>query len=172
MANRRQGTHQTKERGQVRGSRRKLRRQKGTGNARVGDIKSPLFRGGGRVFGPRPRSYGGKLNQKVKLLARKSVLTYKAQSSDILVLEPFSFASPKTKNYIAMLQALSFIDQKTLLILPGLDKNLVLSSRNLKKAKVLCVDHINTYDLLNANKVLIVETAIASMLGNLNKSVK
>ncbi|MBX9889705.1 MAG: 50S ribosomal protein L4 [Amoebophilaceae bacterium] len=167
LANQRQGTHKTKERSDVRGSRRKIKKQKGTGGARAGDIKSPIFRGGGRIFGPRPRSYAFKLNQKVKKLARRSVLTYKARENNIFVLEPFSFDEPKTKNYLAMLQSLSFLEDKTLLILPGADKNLVLSSRNIKKAKVVCVDHLNTYDLLNTKKLLIVETAIESIVQKL-----
>ena len=167
LANQRQGTHKTKERSDVRGSRRKIKRQKGTGGARAGDIKSPIFRGGGRIFGPRPRSYAFKLNQKVKKLARRSVLTYKARENNIFVLENFSFDEPKTKNYLAMLQSLSFLEDKTLLVLPGVDKNLVLSSRNIKKAKVVCVDHLNTYDLLNTKKLLIVETAIESIVQKL-----
>lgn len=167
LASRRQGTHKSKERGEVSGSRRKIKRQKGSGSARAGDIKSPIFRGGGRIFGPRPRDYGFKLNRKVKKLARKSVLTYKARENNISVLEPFSFDVPKTKAYLGMLQSLSFLDEKTLLILPNVDKNMVLSSRNIKKAKVLCVDHVSTYDLLNAKKLLIVESAIEPMVKNL-----
>ncbi len=167
LANQRQGTHKTKERSDVSGSRRKIKKQKGTGTARAGDIKSPIFRGGGRIFGPKPRKYGLKLNQKVKLLARRSAFTYKARENNILVLETFSFEMPKTKNYLNMLQNFSFGDEKTLLIVPSLDKNLVLSSRNLKKAKVLCVDHINTYDLLHTRKLLIVEDAIPQIVKKL-----
>lgn len=167
LANQRQGTHKTKERSEVSGSRRKIKKQKGTGTARAGDIKSPVFRGGGRIFGPKPRKYGLKLNQKVKLLARRSAFTYKARENNILVLETFSFEMPKTKNYLNMLQNFSFGDEKTLLIVPSLDKNLVLSSRNLKKAKVLCVDHINTYDLLHTRKLLIVEDAIPQIVKKL-----
>lgn len=167
LANRRQGTHKSKERGEVSGSRRKIKKQKGTGTARAGDIKSPIFRGGGRIFGPKPRDYGFKLNQKVKKLARKSVLTYKAKENNISVLEPFTFAAVKTKTYMEMLRSLSFLDEKTLLILPNTDINIVLSSRNIKKAKVLCVDHVSTYDLLNAKRLLIVESAIEPMVKKL-----
>ncbi|WP_243018367.1 50S ribosomal protein L4 [Candidatus Cardinium hertigii] len=169
LAARRQGTHQSKERGAVSGSRRKLKRQKGTGTARAGDIKSPLFRGGGRIFGPKPRDYSFKLNRKVKKLARKSVFSYKAQESHICVLEPFSFDTPKTKNYLGMLRNLSFFDEKTLLILPSVDKNIILSSRNLKQTKVVCVDHVNTYDLLHAKKLLIMENAIAPIVEKLSQ---
>ncbi|TDG95305.1 50S ribosomal protein L4 [Cardinium endosymbiont of Culicoides punctatus] len=167
LANRRQGTHKSKERSEVSGSRRKIKKQKGTGTARAGDIKSPIFRGGGRIFGPKPRDYGFKLNQKVKKLARKSVLTYKAKENNISVLEPFTFAAVKTKTYMEMLRSLSFLDEKTLLILPNTDINIVLSSRNIKKAKVLCVDHVSTYDLLNAKRLLIVESAIEPMVKKL-----
>lgn len=167
LANQRQGTHKSKERGEVSGSRRKIKKQKGTGTARAGDIKSPIFRGGGRIFGPKPRDYGFKLNQKVKRLARKSVLTYKARENNIYVLESFSFELPKTKTYLEMLQNLSFLNEKTLLVLPNVDKGIVLSSRNIKKAKVLCVDHVSTYDLLNAKKLLIVESAIEPMVKKL-----
>lgn len=167
LANQRQGTHKSKERGEVSGSRRKIKKQKGTGTARAGDIKSPIFRGGGRIFGPKPRDYGFKLNQKVKRLARKSVLTYKARENNIYVLESFSFEVPKTKAYLEMLQNLSFLNEKTLLVLPNVDKGIVLSSRNIKKAKVICVDHVSTYDLLNAKKLLIVESAIEPMVKKL-----
>ena len=169
LAGRRQGTHQSKERNAVSGSRRKIKRQKGTGTARAGDTKSPIFRGGGRIFGPKPRDYSFKLNRKVKKLARKSAFTYKAKESHISVLESFSFDTPKTKNYLGMLQNLSFLDQKTLLILPNVDKNIVLSSRNIKQTKVLCVDHVNTYDLLQAKKLLIIESAIAPIVEKLTQ---
>ncbi|MEF2229147.1 MAG: 50S ribosomal protein L4 [Candidatus Cardinium sp.] len=167
LAGGRQGTHQSKERGAVSGSRRKIKRQKGTGTARAGDVKSPLFRGGGRIFGPKPRDYSFKLNRKVKKLARKSAFAYKAQASHISVLESFSFDTPKTKNYLGMLQSLSFSDKKTLLILPNVDKNIVLSSRNVKQTKVLCVDHVNTYDLMQAKQLLIMESAIAPIVEKL-----
>ncbi|CCM09929.1 50S ribosomal protein L4 [Cardinium endosymbiont cEper1 of Encarsia pergandiella] len=169
LAGKRQGTHQAKERNAVSGSRRKIKRQKGRGTARAGDIKSPLFRGGGRIFGPRPRDYSFKLNRKVKKLARKSALTYKAKANHISILEPFSFEAPKTKSYLGMLQNLSFLDEKTLLIIPSVDKNIVLSSRNIKQAKVVCVDHVNTYDLLHAKKLLIMETAITPIVEKLTQ---
>lgn len=169
LAGKRQGTHQSKERGAVSGSRRKIKRQKGTGTARAGDTKSPLFRGGGRIFGPRPRDYSFKLNRKVKRLARKSAFTYKAKTSHISILESFSFETPKTKNYLGMLQNLSFLDKKTLLILPSVDKNILLSSRNIKQTKVLCVDHVNTYDLLQAKQLLIMESAIGSIVEKLTQ---
>ncbi len=169
LASRRQGTHQSKERNAVSGSRRKIKRQKGTGTARAGDVKSPLFRGGGRIFGPRPRDYSFKLNRKVKKLARKSAFTYKAKASQISVLEPFSFEAPKTKNYLSMLQNLSFFNEKTLLIMFNVDKNIVLSGRNIKQTKIVCVDHVNTYDLLHAKKLLIMENAIAPIVEKLTQ---
>lgn len=169
LAGKRQGTHQSKERNAVSGSRKKLKRQKGTGTARVGDVKSPLFRGGGRIFGPKPRDYSFKLNRKVKKLARKSAFSYKAKENYISVLEPFSFDTPKTKNYLALLQNLSSFQEKTLLILPSVDKNVVLASRNIKQAKVLCVDHINTYELLHAKKLLIMENAIVPIVQKLTQ---
>lgn len=163
LANRRQGTHKSKERGEVSGSRRKLRRQKGTGNARVGDIKSPLFRGGGRIFGPKPRDYGFKLNLKVKRLARRSALASQAQDGNILILESLLLSESKTRGFVAVLENLSLLDRKVLLVLPKPDRNIVLSSRNVKKVKVICADYINTYDLLNADRLLIVEEALESM---------
>ena len=163
LANKRQGTHKSKERGEISGSTRKIKKQKGTGTARAGSIKSPLFRGGGRVFGPRPKDHGFKLNKKLKQLARKSTLTYKAQEGNITVLEDFTFDTPRTKKYFTMLQGLNFDAQKTLLILPRVDINIVLASRNLSKASVTFVDNINTYDLLNAKKILISEAALAKL---------
>jgi len=133
MANRRQGTHSTKERNAITGSRRKLRRQKGSGAARVGDIKNPIFRGGGRVFGPHPRDYGFKLNKKVKKLARRSALTYKIKDKEVLIVEDFSFNEPKTRNFLEMLGHFDLIDQKTLLVLPETDENILLSARNVQK---------------------------------------
>ena len=160
MANRRQGTHSSKERNAVKGSRRKLKRQKGTGTARVGDIKNPLFRGGGRVFGPEPRVYSFKLNKKVKKLARCSALTYKAKDAELTILEDFSFDAPRTKDYIEMLSNFNLEDKKTLLVLPEKDENIVLSARNLKKTKVILANSLNTYDILNANQILIAESSI------------
>jgi len=160
LANQRQGTHKAKERAEIVGSTRKIKRQKGTGTARAGSIKSPLFRGGGRVFGPRPRNYGFKLNKKLKAIARKSALTYKAQENGIKVLEDFSFEAPKTKEYIQLLSSFELQDKKTLLVLPQVDNNVLLSSRNLSKAKVTTVDALNTYDLLNADELLISESSV------------
>lgn len=169
QANKRQGTHKAKERGEIVGSTRKIKKQKGTGGARAGSIKSPLFKGGGRVFGPRPRDYGFKLNKKVKRLARKSTLTYKAQEQNITILADFSLEAPKTKHYLNMLNSLALADQKTLLVLSDLDNNIVLASRNLQKAKVTVADQINTYDLLNAKRLLISESAIESITKNLSQ---
>ncbi len=169
MANKRQGTHKAKERAEITGSTRKIKKQKGTGTARAGSIKSPLFRGGGRVFGPRPKDYGFKLNKKVKRLARKSTLSYKAKEQHITILADFSFESPKTKYYLHMLNSLAATDQKTLLILSSVDKNVVLASRNLQQAKVILADQINTYDLLNAKRLLISESAVASITQNLSQ---
>ena len=160
LANQRQGTHKAKERGEVNYSTRKIKRQKGTGGARAGSIKSPVFVGGGRVFGPRPRNYGFKLNKKVKDLARMSVLAAKAQENAISVIESFSFEQPKTKSYLALLQALSVSNVKTLLILPEGNDNVYLSSRNVPKAQVTTVDSVNTYDLLNADRLIISESAL------------
>lgn len=160
LANQRQGTSKAKERSEVSGSTRKLKRQKGTGTARSGDINSPVFRGGGRAFGPRPRDYEFKLNKKLRKLARKSALTYKAQENGIVILEDFNFEEAKTKNFVAMLKNLNLEDKKTLLVMPDTDKNLVLSSRNLKKAKVMRAEMLNTYDILNANNVVISESSM------------
>ena len=137
LANQRTGTSKTKERGEITGSRRKIRKQKGSGMARVGDIKNPIFRGGGRTFGPKPRDYDNKLNKKVKRLARKSALTYKAKDNNIIVLEDFTLDTPKTKEYLNVLTNLEQTDNKTLMILPETNKNVYLSSRNIKKAKVV-----------------------------------
>ena len=169
LANKRQGTHKAKERAEIAGSTRKIKKQKGTGTARAGSIKSPLFKGGGRVFGPRPKDYGFKLNKKVKKLARRSALSYKASGHHILILEDFSLDSPKTKRYTNMLHSLALIDHKTLLILSSVDKNLILASRNLQQAKVALADQINTYDLLHARSLLISESALAIITQNLSQ---
>jgi large subunit ribosomal protein L4 len=161
LANQRQGTSKAKERSEVSGSTRKIKRQKGTGTARAGDINSPLMRGGGRVFGPRPRDYEFKLNKKLRRLARKSALTYKAQENSIMILEDFKFEDAKTKNFVAFLKSFNLSDKKTLLVMPDSDNNLVLSSRNLKKAKVTRAEMLNTYDILNANNILIAESSVA-----------
>jgi large subunit ribosomal protein L4 len=168
LANQRQGTHKTKERSEISGSTRKLRRQKGTGFARIGDIKSPLLRGGGRIFGPKPRDYSFKLNKKETRLARKSALAYKAKENNIVVLENFSFEQPKTKQFLAILQKLGLDSTKTLFVLPGLDKVVYLSARNLPKAQVLPAEQINTYAILNAEKLVICEGAIEKIENTLN----
>jgi len=168
LANQRQGTHKSKERADIAGSTRKIKKQKGTGTARAGSIKSPLFRGGGRVFGPSPRDYSFKLNKKVKVLAKKSVLTYKALDKKIAVLEDFKFEAVKTKDYKEFLKVLSLSDKKTLLVLSESDKNVYLSSRNLKGALVKTVDELSTYDLLNADKLLLSESSIEKIENNLN----
>ena len=160
LANQRQGTSKAKERSEVSGSTRKIKRQKGTGTARSGDINSPVMIGGGRVFGPRPRDYEFKLNKKLRRLARKSALSYKAQENNIMILEDFKFEEAKTKNFTAMLKSLNLSDKKTLLVMPDTDKNLVLSTRNLKKAKVTSAEMLNTYDILNANNLLIAESSV------------
>lgn len=160
LANQRQGTHKAKERAEVNRSTRKIKKQKGTGGARAGSLKSPVFVGGGRIFGPRPRTYGFKLNKQVKSLARISALAVKAQANNVSVLEDFTFDAPKTKSYIEMLNALSASDRKTLLILPEPDKNVVLSGRNLPKAKVTTANQVTTYDLMNADQLLISTEAL------------
>ncbi len=160
MANQRQGTHKAKERNEITGSTRKIKRQKGTGTARFGSIKNPLFKGGGRVFGPQPRDYYFKLNKKLKRLARVSALSYKAKENGIIVLEDFTFESPKTKDFVAMLKNFELGDQKVLLVLNNQDRNLFLSSRNVQKAKVVSASSINTYDILNASRLLIAESSI------------
>lgn len=169
LANKRQGTHKSKERNEVAGSTKKIKKQKGTGGARAGSLKSPVFRGGGRVFGPKPRDYSFKLNKKLKQLARKSAFTYKAKDNSVLVLEDFSFDAPKTKNYIQLLAGLSLADKKTLLLLPEVNKNVVLSSRNLPKAKVMVVNDVNTYELLNADNLVLCEGSVSKLETLLSK---
>lgn len=163
LANQRQGTHKSKERHEVQGSTRKLHKQKGTGMARAGSIKSPIFRGGGRVFGPQPRDYNFKLNKKLKTVARRSALSYKAIDNNILVLEDVQFDSIKTKNFTDLVTALNIANEKTLLVLPVGDKNIYLSSRNLKKAKVISADQLNTYDVLNAGKLVLTTGAVKKL---------
>jgi len=160
MANQRQGTHKSKQRNEIAGSTRKLHKQKGTGGARAGSIKSPLFNGGGRIFGPQPRDYSFKLNKKLKQLARKSALSYKAKENGILVLDAVDFDTVKTKNYLALVNALNVADEKTLLVLPGYNNNVYLSSRNLKKAKVIAASDLNTYEVLNATKLLLTADSV------------
>jgi large subunit ribosomal protein L4 len=169
LANQRQGTHKSKQRNEISGSSKKLKKQKGTGGARAGNIKSPLFKGGGRVFGPTPRDYSFKLNKKVKDLARKSALSYKLKDSSISVLEDFNFESPKTKSYVTMLNALSLADKKTLLVLPDTSKNVVLSGRNIQNTKITTAEQINTYDLMNADTVIIAESSLTKVQNLLTK---
>ena len=159
LANQRQGTHQSRERADIAGSTRKIKKQKGTGTARAGSIKNPLFRGGGRVFGPRPKSYSFKLNKKLKVLARKSALTYKAKEDSILVLDDLSFKTPKTKDFISVLKNLKIDGDKSLFVTSEKDQNTFLSSRNLKNAKVITADKLNTYDILYSHKLIISENA-------------
>jgi large subunit ribosomal protein L4 len=163
LANQRQGTHKSKQRNEIAGSTRKLYKQKGTGGARAGGIKSPLFNGGGRVFGPQPRDYSFKLNKKLKQLARKSALSYKAKDNSIVVLEDFNFDSIKTKNYVQLTSDLNVTNVKTLLVLGSANNNVYLSSRNLKKAKVVTADQLNTYDVLNAGKLLLTAGALKTL---------
>ena len=168
LAKQRQGTHKSKERAEIIGSTKKVKRQKGTGTARMGSVKSPLLRGGGRAFGPRPRDYGFKLNKKVKSLARKSVLSYKIQEKDLTVVENFSLDNPMTKSYLEILNSLSLTDKKTLMVIPESDKNIVLSGRNIPKAKVALASDINTYDVLNADKLILCEGSIEKIESILN----
>ena len=168
LANQRQGTHKTKERSDIVGSTRKIKRQKGTGTARAGSIKSPIFRGGGRTFGPRPRDYSFKLNKKVKNLAKRSALTYKAKADEIAVIEDFTLETDKTKDYIKVLKDLSVDSKKTLLIIPDRNQNLALSSRNVKNAKVVLASNINTYEVLHADKLLMFEGSIPKIEEILN----
>ena len=159
LANKRQGTHQSRERGDIAGSTRKIKKQKGTGTARAGSIKNPLFRGGGRVFGPRPKSYSFKLNKKLKVLARKSALTYKAKEESILVIENLSFKKPKTKDFLSIIKNLKMDGVKSLFVTSEKDLNTFLSSRNLKNAKVITADKLNTYDILYSHKLIISQNA-------------
>ena len=163
LANKRQGTHSAKERGEVSGSTRKLKKQKGTGTARAGSVKSPVFRGGGRVFGPRPRSYDFKLNKKVKSLARKSALTYKALEEAILVIEDFNFETPKTREMVQISNNLKINDKKSLFVLPEENKNIYLSSSNLQAVSVITASELNTYQILNAKKVVVLESSVSKI---------
>lgn len=169
LANQRQGTHKSKERNEVKGSTRKIKKQKGTGTARFGDIKNPIFRGGGRIFGPRPRDYRFKLNKKVKQLARYSALSYKAKENGIKVIEDFTYEAPKTKNYISLLANLQVADKKSLLVLSEPNKNIYLSSRNLQGTKVVTVSELTTYDIMKSGNILFLESSINAFQ---NKSVE
>ena len=169
LANQRQGTSKAKERSEISGSTRKLGRQKGGGGARRGDINSPVLVGGARVFGPQPRDYGFKLNQKVRRLARKSALTYKAQENAIIVVEDFTFDAPKTKNFIEVINNLKIDGKKALFVLPGADKAVYLSARNLEKANVMAAAALNTYKVLDADILVLTEGSLAVVEQNLNK---
>lgn len=169
LANQRQGTHKAKERAEITGSTRKIKKQKGTGTARAGSIKSGVFKGGGRIFGPRPRNYGFKLNKNVKRLARKSALSIKASESAVTVLENFSFEEVKTKNFVAVLKSLGLDAEKSLFVLAEANENVYLSSRNLKNAEVITAAELSTYKILNANKVVLLEGAVEGIETNLSK---
>jgi large subunit ribosomal protein L4 len=160
LANQRQGTHKSKEKSEVNASTKKIKKQKGTGTARAGSVKSPLFVGGGRVFGPKPRDYSFKLNKKVKVLARKSALAYKALENKIVVLEDFTFEAPKTKTFNQMLNNFKEADRKALFILAQVDKNVVLSARNIQRAKITTAGSLSTFDILNANSLFITESSL------------
>lgn len=169
MANQRQGTHKTKERSEIAGSTRKLIRQKGSGGARRGDIKSPVLVGGGRVFGPKPRDYGFKLNKKEKVLARKSALSLKARNNAIVVVEDFEFDEPKTKKFVELVKKLQLADKKLLFVLPSQNKNVYLSVRNLERANVITASDINTYKIMNCGSLVLTESSVA-VIDNLFKA--
>lgn len=169
LANQRQGTHKSKERGEITGSTRKIKRQKGTGTARAGSIKSPVFRGGGRIFGPRPRNYSFKLNKNLKRLARKSALSIQAKDNNVVVIEDFNFEAPKTKNFVNVLKALELDSKKSLFVMAEAHSNVYLSSRNLESSKVVNSTQLNTYGILNANKVVISESSLEGIQNNLSK---
>ena len=169
LANQRQGTHKAKERAEVAGSTRKIKKQKGTGTARAGSAKNPLFKGGGTVFGPRPRSYSFKLNKSLKRLARKSAFSIKAKESNIIVLEDFSFETPNTKNFINVLKALELENKKSLFVLGDTNKNVYLSSRNLKASNVVSSSELSTYDILNTNTLVLLEGSLEVIEENLSK---
>lgn len=169
LAHQRQGTHKAKERGEIAGSTRKIKKQKGTGTARAGSIKSPVFRGGGRIFGPRPKDYSQKLNKNVKRLARKSALSIKSKENAILVVEDFSFDAPKTKDFKDILKSLGIENKKSLIVLGDSNNSVYLSSRNLKGSEVVTSSEISTYKILNANNVVFLEGALAGLESNLIK---
>jgi large subunit ribosomal protein L4 len=169
LANQRQGTHKAKERAEVTGSTRKIKKQKGTGTARAGSVKNPLFKGGGTVFGPRPRSYSFKLNKNLKRLARKSALALKAKESNLIVVENFEFETPNTKNFINVLKALGLENKKSLFVLGDTNKNVYLSSRNLKASNVVTASELNTYNVLHSNSLVLLEGALEGIEENLSK---
>jgi len=169
LANQRQGTHKAKERAEITGSTRKIKKQKGTGTARAGSIKSGVFKGGGRMFGPRPRNYGFKLNKNLKRLARKSALSIKANENAIVVMEDFNFDAPKTKNFTAILKALDIQDKKSLFVLGALNNNVYLSARNFAGSEVVTNSELSTYKILNANKLVLLESSLEGIESNLSK---
>lgn len=169
LANQRQGTHKSKERNEVTGSTRKIKKQKGTGTARAGSVKNPLFKGGGTIFGPRPRSYSFKLNKNLKRLARKSALSAKATEGNVIVLENFDFDTPNTKNFINVLKALGLENKKSLFVLGDSNKNVYLSSRNLKASNVVTSSELNTYSILNTNSLVLLEGSLEGIEENLSK---
>ena len=169
LANQRQGTHKAKERAEVTGSTRKIKKQKGTGTARAGSIKNPLFKGGGTIFGPRPRSYSFKLNKALKRLARKSAFSIKAKEANIIVLEDFNFEAPNTKNFINVLKALGLENKKSLFVLGEANKNVYLSSRNLKSSNVVTSSELSTYAILNTNNLVLLEGSLELIEENLSK---
>ena len=163
LANQRQGTHKSKDRGEVSGSTRKIKRQKGTGGARAGSKKSGTIRGGGRIFGPQPRDYSFKLNKKLKELARKSALTYKARSNEIIILEDFSFQAPKTREFVAIQDNLKISDKKSLIVLSEANKNIYLSSRNLQNVEIVIASELSTYKIMRAQKIILVESSVTKV---------
>ncbi len=169
LAHQRQGTHKTKERAEIAGSTRKIKKQKGTGTARAGSIKSPVFRGGGRIFGPRPKDYTQKLNKNVKRLARKSALSLKSKEKALVVVEDFNFDAPKTKDFQAFLTSLGLEDKKSLVVLGGANDNVYLSSRNLKRSEVVTNSELSTYKIVNANSLVLTESALEGIESNLKK---
>jgi large subunit ribosomal protein L4 len=168
LANQRQGTAKTKERNEIVGSTKKLKKQKGTGTARAGSIKTPIFRGGGTIFGPKPRDYSFKLNKKVKQLARKSVIAAKLKDNQVKILEDFQMETPKTKQFVEVLSNLSLSVDKALFVMPSTDSNIFLSSRNIPNAKVISVDEINSYDMVHADFVVFFESAVDTIANRLN----
>ena len=169
LANQRQGTHKSKERAEISGSTRKIKKQKGTGTARAGSIKSGVFKGGGRMFGPRPRNYGFKLNKNLKRLARRSALSMKANDEAIFIMEDFNFDAPKTKDFTAVLKALDIQDKKSLFVLGASNNNVYLSSRNFKGSEVITNSELSTYKILNANKIVLLESSLEGIQSNLSK---
>ena len=169
LAHQRQGTHKAKERAEIAGSTRKIKKQKGTGTARAGSIKSPVFRGGGRIFGPRPRNYGQKLNKNVKRLARKSAVSLKSQEKALMVVEDFNFEAPKTKDFVSFLGSLGIADKKSLVVLGASNDNVFLSSRNLTQSEVITNDQLSTYKIMNAKSVVLSEGAVEQIQANLTK---